>query len=232
MMQPSPRFPLAWLYLDTNTVHYYRIGRARDPQKVSKLNSIFEDAEHGRVKCATSAYTRFEMINFAKKAEYALQELEAGRTDIGKILEETRASFKVSSERMAKRCREIDEWFLEQERLGHLELLPAEDVSITWRLAETLVEQTGIAGMGDCLHVATAIVRGCSIFVTEDQSLRKGIQQELCAESSSREAVQQALFALTGSENLSIEPRTIDTTHVWIGQELEKLKNAEGTGNS
>jgi predicted nucleic acid-binding protein len=230
MTEPAPLFPLVWLYLDTNLVHYYRIGRAKDSQLVPKLNAIFEHAEQGRVRCTTSPYARFEMINIAKKAEYALQELETGRTDITEILQETRQRFKVVTERMVKRCKDIDRWFDEQRRARRLEIRAAEDPIATWRLAEVLVEQTSITGIGDCMHVATAILLGCSIFVTDDGALLKSIEEELCTGGSSRDAVQAVLLATTGAKNLSIEPLTIHAVHARIERELNSLRAGGGAG--
>ena len=81
--------------------------------------------------------------------------------------------------------------------------------------------QTSIMGIGDCHHVAAAILLGCSILVTEDRHLRWCVQSELLAEGESRESVRMALRQLTGVDELSLEALAIHECRVRVEHDLK-----------
>ena len=89
-----------------------------------------------------------------------------------------------------------------------------------WRLSEVLMEQTSIMGIGDCIHVATAVLLGCSILVSEDRHLCRCVEGELLAEGESRESVRTALRQLTGVDELSLEALAIHDCRVRVEREL------------
>ena len=208
------------LYFDANSLHFYRSQR---PNHAEKLNALFQHSETGTILCVTSTYTRLEMLNFAKRAAYAVQELEGGRVDLDKILEESRRALRVQSARLTTTREELDRWFEDQAAAGRLQLKNLSGRADVWRLAEILMEQTSIAGNSDCIQVATAILLGCSVFVTEDQQLRWCVEQELLAAGESRRRVEDALVALTGAADLSLQALNIHDAHVLVERHVRGL---------
>lgn len=98
----TPTQPLPILYFDANPLHYYRNQRGRRGrlQVVDDLNAIFERAEQGLIVCITSTFTRLEMLNVAKQAEYARQEIESGRVDFDGISREMRRRPQLDQDRL------------------------------------------------------------------------------------------------------------------------------------
>lgn len=67
------------------------------------------------------------------------------------------------------------------------------------------MEQSSIAGAGDCIHVANAIFLGASVFVSDDQHLRECLAEEVLATGTCRERIEEALESLTGVRHLEMD---------------------------
>ena len=193
---------LPFLYFDANALHLYK-GRPSDDSEA--LAKLFKRSEEGSIACITSSFTRSEMFNVKKKAAYIIQELASGRVDYPKIIEELRTLMHIGPDHLAEARKDIDDWFRLQVTAGRLQIGEPTDRAQIWRLVEVLMEHTSIVGTGDCIQMATAILLGCSHFITKDMHLHWCVTNELLADCDSRRNVQSALQQLTGVDELSIQ---------------------------
>lgn len=192
------------LYFDTSALAYYRSQRTSkdlNESVLGELNSLFERSEQGIIICRTTTFTRTEMFNAAKRAAYAVQEIAAGRTDLKRILDELERPYVVQAAQLAHTREALDQWFEDQVGAGRLQLTNLNSYPDIWSLAEIIMEQTSIEGTGDCLHVAAAILLGCTTLVAQDRQLIECVQKQIFSEGQSRQRIQSALAQLTGVNN-------------------------------
>lgn len=216
------------LYFDANALRLFQSQSARRGDDVRAVNALFERRERGQIECITSSFTRLEMLNFAKRAAYAVQELDAGRVDVDKILGEIRDKPLVEAAYLERYRRTVNEWLESQVAAGRLRVSDTSGQADTWSLASVLMEYTSLDGIGDCIHLATAILEAASILVTGDQHLQRCAKRELLQEGEHRRHVLGALAHMTGVEGLTIDVLSIHEAHVAVERAVAGIGERRG----
>ena len=217
-------------YMDSNALHYRRVQRAPGNVTLVDLDSLFRYAGDGYIRCVTSSFSRIEMINITKRAAYATQELSRGRTDVEQIVRELRDKMLILPAGLSCARASVDDWLAEEQATGRLRLRPMPNWDQVFGLAETLMAWTSLAGSGDCIQVAAAILVGATHFVTEDEHVRRCVAVELVAEGECRTQIRGELGGMTGTPEFSLKAVGVHEAAVEVEQYVALLRRTRTAG--
>lgn len=159
----SSKVPYA--YLDTNVI--LDVIRGRKTESIRLMEKVRE----GKIKACTSGFTFLEILD--KEQEYTL---------VWKMLKDGYSFDAILKKRSERNLndKELDECFSKMDRTftmqykKHIDFYYLSDVG--WDEAVELMHKLNLTS-NDAIHLATAIMAGCYLMVSNDQNLLKNAEK-------------------------------------------------------